>query len=246
MQKSTIYKVVALVGIILVSAYLCISVFLFYGKQSATNCKEIKIIITDKPAHRLIGEDEVFSLVAKAGLDPIGKRLKDVKTESMENVIKNNSFVKSVESYITPSGNVCLKIDQRIPKFRVIGSENYYIDTERTRVPITDNFTAYIPIVTGKVSEEFAKGELFDFMTFLDKNSFWNAQIEQVNVLHNNKIEFVTRVGDTIVLLGSLDDYKTKLDKLQKLYTEAFNVIGWDRYKKIDLRYNGQIVCTKR
>jgi cell division protein FtsQ len=234
-----------LTGMFSVSAYLFIFAFLFPDKPSDTNCKEVRIIITDKPEYRLIGENQIRSLIAKAGLDPTGKPLKDISTESIENVIQNNRFIKSVESYTTPSGNVCIEISQRIPKFRIIGSENYYIDAEKTKVPTANNFTAYIPIVTGKVNEEFAKGELFDFITFLDKNDFWNAQLEQINVLHNNNIEFVTRVGDAVILLGSLDNYKTKLDKLHKLY-ETFNIIGWDRYKKIDLRYDGQIVCTKK
>ena len=26
---------------------------------------------------------------------------------------------------------------------------------------------------------------------------------------------------------------------------QAFSVVGWNRYEKIDLQYNGQIVCTR-
>lgn len=245
-MQTIIYKIISFTGIILVSGYLFISLFLFPGKKSDSICKELKIVITDKSDIQLIDEDKILSLISKNGLNPSGKALKEIETEAIENELKKNKFIKSVESYITPSGNVRIEISQRKPKFRVIGNDNYYIDSDRTKIPTAENYTAYIPIVTGRLTDEFATGKLFDFITFLEKDNFWNAQIEQINILNNEKVEFVTRVGDAVVLLGNLDDYKTKLAKLQKLYTEAFNVMGWEQYKKIDLQYNEQIVCTKK
>ena len=59
------------------------------------------------------------------------------------------------------------------------------------------------------------------------------------------KIELVPRVSDAIIVLGTLDNYQSKLEKLYKLYQKGFNVIGWNKYKVIDLQYKDQIVCSK-
>ena len=71
--------------------------------------------------------------------------------------------------------------------------------------------------------------------------------IGEIGVLHNQllenkKIELVPKVGLYTITLGTLDDYETKL---KKLYARGFNVIGWNRYRMIDLQYKDQIVCDK-
>ena len=41
--------------------------------------------------------------------------------------------------------------------------------------------------------------DLYKFGVFLQKNSFWNAQIEQIHVLPGKNIELVPRVGDHLI-----------------------------------------------
>jgi cell division protein FtsQ len=112
-------------------------------------------------------------------------------------------------------------------------------------MPVSPNYAAYVPVVSGRVTVSMATGQIFDFVTFLELNPFWNAQIEQIFVRDDKKIELIPRVGEAVILLGTLDDYQLKLEKLRKLYIKGFNVIGWNRYKLIDLQYKGQVVCNK-
>ena len=112
-------------------------------------------------------------------------------------------------------------------------------------MPVSTNYAAYVPVVSGRVTISMASGKLFDFVGFVADDPFWNAQIEQINVRDDLKIELVPRVGDAIIMLGTLDNYASKLEKLKKLYARGFNVIGWNRYRMIDLQYKDQIVCDK-
>jgi cell division protein FtsQ len=82
-------------------------------------------------------------------------------------------------------------------------------------------------------------------VSFLEKNEFWNAQIVQINIREDSKVELVPRVGDAIILLGSFERYEAKLKKLEKLYTKGFNVVGWNKYKVINLEYKDQVVCSR-
>ena len=107
------------------------------------------------------------------------------------------------------------------------------------------NYAAYVPVVSGRITVSMARGRMFDFITFLEENPFWNAQIEQIHIRDDLKVELVPRVGDAIIVLGKLDNFESKLKKLNKLYTQGFNKIGWNKYKTIDLQYKDQVVCTK-
>lgn len=127
----------------------------------------------------------------------------------------------------------------------VAGVENYYVDNDKRFFPTTINHAAYVPVVSGRVTQSFITNELFDFISFLEMNEFWNAQIEQIYVRDDMKVELVPRVGDGVILLGRLDGYEKKLSNLEKLYVYGFNKLGWDKYSVINLQYEGQVVCKR-
>ena len=113
-------------------------------------------------------------------------------------------------------------------------------------MPLSRRFTAYLPIATGAIKEDFAKTDLYKFALFLHNDKFWNAQIEQIVVLPNQDIKLIPRVGDHQIILGNLYGYKERLDKLLAFYENGLNETGWNKYSVINLKFDKQVVCTKR
>ena len=229
----------------LVLGYLVFSLYYFSGTDKENVCHKLEIIFNDGDKVQLINQADVARILEENNLNPVGKTIKYISTETIEGTLHKNPMIKMAECYKTPSGVVFIRLQQRCPKLRVVGLGSYYIDTDRKPMPISPNYAAYVPVVSGKVTVSMASGPIFDFVSFLEKNSFWNAQIEQINVRDDKKIELVPRVGAGIILLGTLDNYQSKLEKLRKLYVNGFNTIGWNRYKLIDLEYKDQVVCNK-
>ncbi|NDP20825.1 MAG: cell division protein FtsQ [Paludibacter sp.] len=244
-MKSILKYIFLTLGILIVLGYIVFTLWHFSGNNKEIVCRELEIILSDNDKIKLISQRDVALILEESNLNPMGKTLKHIRTESIEDILQNNPMVKTAECFKTPSGIVQIRIQQRCPKFRVVGMSSYYIDTDRKTLPISSNYAAYVPIVSGRVTVSMSTGELFDFVTFLEENPFWNAQIEQIYIRDDLKIELVPRVGDAIVILGTLDNYRAKLEKLHKLYLYGFNEFGWNRYKTIDLQYKNQVVCTK-
>ena len=113
-------------------------------------------------------------------------------------------------------------------------------------MPISSNFSVYVPLATGIIDEEFAKTKLYDFADFLNKNPEWDAWIEQIVVKSGNEIELIPRIGDFRIILGQLENYPEKLNKFLLFVEEGLNKIGWNRYSAINLKYDNQVVCTKK
>ena len=229
----------------LVLAYMVYALYYFSGNNKQEVCRELEIEMVDGENLKLVSQRDIAIILEQNNLNPIGKSIKNIQTEWIEALLIKNPMIKSVECFITPNAIVRLTVQQRKPKFRVVGFGSYYIDTERKMMPVSPNYAAYVPVVSGKVTVSMAKGKLFDFISFIEQNPFWNAQIEQIFVRDDLKIELVPRVGDAIIVLGTLDDYQKKLEKLHKLYVNGFNVVGWNKYKIIDLQYKNQVVCDK-
>lgn len=230
---------------ILVLLYIGFSLWYFSGREKETVCRKLEIVMAENNGKLLVTETEVARILEENDLNPIGKSIKNIRTESIEEALHKNPMIKVAECYKTPSGIVNIRILQRCPKFRVVGFGSYYVDTDRKPMPISKNYAAYVPVVSGRAIVSVMTSKMFDFVTFLEENPFWNAQIEQIYIRDDMKIELIPRVGDAIIVLGTLDNYEAKLEKLHKLYVKGFNVIGWNKYKTINLQYKDQVVCSK-
>ncbi len=233
--------------VVLVIGYLSFAVKMFAYKSDETICPRIRVTIADAQNLNFVSKEDVQNLLQDKSVYPIGVRLDHINTDRLENYLKGKSRIKTAECFKTPNGELNVRVTQREPILRVKGIYgDYYVDSERKMMPTSTIFTAYVPIATGYVTKEMSLGELGEFALFLRDHSFWNAQIEQIDVAKNGEVTLVPRVGDQLILMGTLENYQDKLDRLYALYVNGFNKIGWNKYKQITLKYEGQVVCTKR
>ena len=56
----------------------------------------------------------------------------------------------------------------------------------------------------------------------------------------------IPKIGDQKILLGKVMDAGQKLERLKIFYREGMPYEGWRKYKTIDVRFAGQVVCKKR
>lgn len=210
-------------------------------------CTGMRVSVVDSASVNFLASSDIMELVTSSGLLPDGKKLVDIDADAIENCVKGNPVVESAECYVTPSGRVCLDVSQRVPLFRVISpSGSYYVDTKASVMPLSKWVTAYIPVATGDISSEFACNELVDLVRYISSGNKWKAQITQINVLPSQDIELIPRVGRQLIVFGKISNFERKFRLLDELYSQAFSKTGWDTYGKIDLSYDGQIICTRR
>ena len=243
MIKKTAFILLA----IILAVYILFSVFFMNSRTNDTVCKSIDVVVVDTLKRHFIGKKEIENILKKSGMNLVGKKMSEINTELIESKLEENQLIKKAECYKTTGGSIRVEIYQKIPVMRIISIYgSYYIDNEKSIMPISDNFSAYVPIATGYIDKEFATTKLYDFALFLQNNKYWNSQITQINVPPNKDIELTTRLGDFQVILGQLDDYEANLNKLKLFYDKGLNKVGWNRYSVINLKYKNQVVCTKK
>lgn len=180
-----------------------------------------------------------------------------------------------VYTSIDGSLNIELTQRTPLMRFNTAGGYNFYLTDDGFVVPAQRHAVEYVPLITGDFEFPFAKGyigyveealtayekkvsksyeflgNLINFVTFLRGNDFWNSLIVQVyvrrGVVENDyepQVEIVPRVGNHVVELGGLDGYEQKLNALVSFYRRV-PYDGWDKYRKISVKYRGQIVCSE-
>ncbi len=213
-------------------------------------CTDVVLVVEDNPNAGFIDKKGVEALLKEKGLFPQGEKMVDIDTRLIESTVAENPFIENVECYKTPDCKLCLHVVQRTPVMFIMpeNDDSYFVDANGNIIPGV-HYPVNMPVATGNISKEYASKQLAGFACYLRDNSFWNKQVEQVNVVvdRNNKrvLELVPRVGNHIVYMGSIKGYEKKLKRLRTFYEKAMKEVGWNRYKRINLEFDNQIICTK-
>lgn len=240
-KKITILVLIIVLGIVLPVVLSC-----FVPEKVETVCAGIEIVIDDAGVYNFVSEKNVENYLTSSGLNPVGKKYGDISLIEMERKLSGMSMVKNVVCFFENNGTLCIKVTQRKPVFRVKDVNNdYYMDTDRQRMPTSIRYSAYVPVVTGNVDFSFAENDLYDFIVYLQNKSRWNAAFSQIYVYPDNRVELIPRVGDFVITMGTLDSYESKLKKLDLFLEKMPEYIGWNKYSEINLEYRNQVVCTK-
>lgn len=227
-------------------------------KQLSKKCSKVSIDIADESTYGFLNANEIKTILQKKGLYPFEKDMDDISPRVIEEVLVKSPFVNTAECYKTQNGHVCISVTQRSPIVRIKGiqGDDYYIDENGGIMP-NSKYTSDLIIVTGYVNRNFARRYISVMANYIMGSDLWRNQIEQINVQRDLGIELVPRVGNHIVFLGYLpmsqkqsirqeevtEFISGKLDRLEKFYRYGLSEAGWNKYQRIDLQYDNQIIC---
>ena len=243
MIKRILLSIVMLVLI----AYLAVAITAFNRKPADQTCRDMELVIKDTAYAGFITKEELKGILQQKGIYPIGKKMERISTKSLERELSKHPLIDEAECYKTPSGKVCVEVTQRIPVMRVMADDgNYYVDAEGQRMAVRTQYQAHLPLVTGRVDSVLTYRDMLPLARYIYNHRFWNAQIEQIYVNERHEVELVPRVGDQTILLGSVQDFETKLDNLMLVYKKVFSKAGWAMYDTVSLKFKNQVVCTRK
>lgn len=210
-------------------------------------CSQIKVEVKDSTSYQFITSKQIRNIIINKYPRLLGSAIEDINCEEIETYIKKYEGIKECEAYYTVGGQMNVFVVQKKPLLRVFsGYDSYYLDEEGNKMALFDQYTSNTLVLSGHVNKLDSLNEVLDFAKFIIKDPFWNAQIEQIYVEENHEFTLSPRVGNQIIYLGTLKDYPVKMKHLYALYTKGLHPREWNNYKEINLKYEGQIVCTKQ
>lgn len=237
-------RVFSIVVLALLLVYIGIALAAFCPRPAAPVCDGIELMGTGTSQFET--QQEVIGLLSRFGLDPVGKPMDEISCSAIEDSLSTLPLVLHCDCFKSAGSKVGINIACRTPIMRIIPDKGTggYIDREgvlfdRLPRPVS------LPVATGDIDKAFAERELYEIALFLQKDKFWNAQIEQIHVTAANDLELVPRVGDHIIRFGKVERVKQKFAKLQTFYEKGLNQVGWNRYSVIDIRYGDQVIGIK-
>ena len=218
-------------------------------------CTNIETEITGAGKEIFIDENNVLDLINSNG-NVIGKPVSKINLRLLETEIEKNVWVKNDEMFFDNNQVLHINIKQRQPVARVfaVDGSSFYVDSAALRLPLSDKQSAETPAFTGFAGKHDALTNV-DSITlygivkiakYILADSFWMAQVQQINIKPDATFEIIPSVGHQIIVLGNADSVEKKFKNLYTFYEKAWLQNGIDKYEKLDARFENQIVAVKR
>jgi len=243
---------------ILLTAGILVLVSFIEAEHKKTTCKSFEISIDYENADPLISTDEIKQNIYETFDTLIGKKLSDINPVQIENMVNEIDFVANADVYTTITGKMNINVTQRKPIVRIINNSNqsYYIDQSGVLIPTNQGFPSRVLIANGFIGTNFTDtlsinnnstlAEIYQLASYIQNDPFLSLQIEQIYVSKNREYEFVPKVGRHIIIFGGIEYMEEKFKKLIVFYHQGINNAGWNVYKSINLKFENQVVCSKR
>ncbi|MCK5824468.1 MAG: hypothetical protein KAG96_03585 [Ichthyobacteriaceae bacterium] len=220
-------------------------VFLVINNESR-KIQSIDVVVKNTDRLKFINIEEVKLLVTNTHNKILDKSRRDVDLLKIEKEIVKQNVIQNVEVSFSLDGVLSVNVDQREPIGRiVVGKWHSYIDETGKVMPLTRKFTARVPLVTGYVVEENLS-EVYEVLKYVHEDKILKNLISGVTVDKLNNFELRTIHGNQIIELGKIEEVDVKVKKLIDFYRYTVTKYGWAKYKRINLKFANQVVCTKR
>lgn len=239
-------KIIIIFATIVAAAYMIFALFFIDILPTETKCRGVQIVISDNDLQALSVESIDRQLKQK-GLDPKGKAMDKIVCEEIEKMLLESSIIKDCQCYKTHKNLIGIRISCKRPIIHVFDQSGgeYYLDGNAAVIRSVQN-AIYLPVASGDIKDEETKQNLVQIALFLQEERFWREQVEQIHVTPKQEIILVPRIGNHLVELGKADNLKEKLAKLKEFYTEGLNKVGWNKYNRINIEFDKQVICTKK
>lgn len=224
-------------------------------KQSQRIIARVVVDIENRSGHLFVQEQDIIDLINRETTPYIlGAEVQQISLRKLENTVKSHKFVEAAEVHRSLEGTLVVEVKQCQPIARILrrNTLDQYITETGKIIPVSDRYTARVPIVEGDFFEQFTGEDvftndishsIFELINYVQADKFWRAQAAHFKVAKNGEIIMYPQVGKQYVEFGSADNMEDKFKRLRIFYEKILPHKGWNSYERVNVKYKGQIVC---
>lgn len=255
--KDDIRKIIFVTLWCVVGAGILVLLVAAIKKRNSKTCRGLRVEIQSPSQHFFIDRNEVVKMLSDSStIKPEGKPIGSFNLMIMREKLKKNAWVKEAEVFFDNNDILRVAITEREPSARIftVGGSSFYIDSSGVQLPLSDKVTVRLPVFTGFPAETVksmgSDGQLIRQIKKIDqfilKDSFWSAQIAQIDITPDRTFELVPVVGNHMIDFGDGSDCVKKFHRLFIFYKDVLSKTGFDKYTRVDVRYEGEVIGTKK
>jgi cell division protein FtsQ len=223
-------------------------IFLFSFTSDRNNSRKLtkSVVVFVGDDAPFINQETVNKLLIENSSDVknIGKDKLDLN--KLEKRLNSHEMIEKSEVFVSINGVLKSVVKQKTPIARVFDSNHsFYIDYKGDKMPLSANFTARVPLVSGEINKK-NNAKLAELFRIIYDDEFLKKNIIGVQIMPNGSVKMLNRNYDYQIDFGGTVRMNAKLNNYKVFFQKAVLDSTLNKYKTIDLRFAQQVVCTKK
>ena len=224
---------------------LVIFLFSFTSKRNNDRklSKAVVVFVGDNAP--FVNQETVNKLLIENNRDAQSIDKDKLDLNKLEKVLNNHEMIEKSQVFVSVDGVLKALVKQKTPIARVFdGDKSFYIDYEGNVMPLSTNFTARVPLVSGEINKKNSK-KLSELFRIIHDDEFLKKNIIGVQIMSNGSLKMGNRNFNYQIDFGGVQRMKAKFNNYKAFFQKAVLDSSLHKYKTIDLRFAQQVVCTK-
>jgi cell division protein FtsQ len=218
-------------------------------------CKDILVQLENVQENHFMSEADAMKMVENGQPQLRGKSFQEIDLKNIESKLIYNKHISKAELYSDLKGNLIVNVKLRRPIARLVQEDgpDAYIAEDGTVMPVSESFASRVLIISGSfVRTMIDKANLNTFdegkqimamIEFINNDTFWKAQASQLDINGKGKVFIIPQVTSQVVEFGLPINIEDKFRKLKIFYKKILPQMGWTKYSRVSLEFEGQVVA---
>jgi cell division protein FtsQ len=214
------------------------------SRNSQRKLKKSEVIFVGEN-NNFVKQETVNKLLIENKSDVRSIAKEDLNLNKLENSINQHPMIEKSDVFVTVDGVLKVVVKQKTPIGRVFDDlGSFYIDYEGNTMPLSDVNTARVPLVSGEITNKNKK-KLSEVLKIIYDDEFLKKNIIGVQILAGDDLMMTNRNFNYEIEFGKMVNEKKKFKNYKAFFQKAVLDSTLYKYKKINLRFTQQVVCSK-
>jgi cell division protein FtsQ len=226
------------------------------SRKNQKECEGVQVIINPtKKAEPFLNRQQVLKIMSPDATPVFkGREMKNINLQQLERRLEASVWIKNAELFFDNNATLRVTIEERTPIARIFTKNNsgFYIDNDLHAIPLSERISIRLPVFTNYPSDKIIHADsalllhIRSIALFVTADSFWTAQIAQIDIADNRTFELLPVVGNHVIQIGDANHCEEKFHHLMLFYKNVLAKAGMNKYSSINVQYPEQVIAAKR
>ncbi len=194
----------------------------------------------------------------------VGQRIENLKLEEIESKVAENSQFTDVRAFLKINGDIVMKLKSRKAILRVFDEKGYNLYLGKGKVLMGTSLSnsqrllvasGHLPYLSPEEKIRVLNDErklpqiysdVYDLAELIHDDEFLDALIDQIYITKKGEAELIPKIGVKLIEFGNFENMEKKLENLKTFYINGKDIVDWQKYRSINIKFDNQVVCSKK
>ena len=226
---------------------LVIGILWARNKSRGEVCTNVEVQVVNADSTSFVTPQGVLNDLKGQGIKVVGKHMGDIDASEIEEALRLSPYLESADIVKCMDGKLLIRVNQLVPVFRVFdGESSYYVNRAGKHMSASNYYHSDVPVVQGHFKRKYPSTRLLPLIDYVEGDSLLHSLVTMYIVRDTNNIILVPNISGHVINIGNTSELDNKFAKLKLFYKEVMPRRGWNTFDTISVKWNHQVVATRR